>query len=57
MMNITCNTGVTGVIEVEIYETGQKIIISLNKTMADQKDVRERPVIITAAEYERYKCQ
>ena len=41
-------------IEVEIYETGEKTLIANNKQITNQKNMQDRSIIITAAEYKSY---
>ena len=48
------NTAAT--IEVEIYETGEKILITDNGRLTSEKNMG-RPIIITAAEHKKYKTQ
>lgn len=43
-------------IEVEIYETGEKTQISSKKQITNQKNILDRSIIITAAQYENYKA-
>ena len=43
-------------IEVEIYETGEKTLIAAKKPIANQKNMLDRSIIITAAEYESCKA-
>ena len=43
------------IIEVEIYETGEKTRLAANKQLSDKKYRPGRSIIITAAEYESYK--
>lgn len=45
----------TQMIEVEIYETGEKTLIAKNK-ITNHKNKLDRPIIITAAEYKSYKA-
>ena len=42
-------------IEVEIYETGEKTLIFAKKLIANQKNILNSSIIITAAEYASYK--
>lgn len=44
-------------IEVEIYETGEKILIANNKQIANQNNIQDRSIIITAAMYDNYKTR
>lgn len=43
-------------IEVEIYETGEKTLIPSNRQITNKKNMQDRPVIITASEYKSYKA-
>ena len=45
----------TQMIEVEIYETGEKTLIANNKQITNQKIIKDS-IIITAAEYNSYKA-
>ncbi|MCD6387842.1 MAG: hypothetical protein J7L69_00420 [Desulfobulbaceae bacterium] len=45
----------TQMIEVEIYETGEKTLIFAKKLIANQKNILNSSIIITAAEYASYK--
>ena len=42
-------------IEVEIYETGEKTRVTANKEILSKKNYIDRTIIITAAEYENFK--
>lgn len=42
-------------LEVEIYETGEKTLIADSNYITNQKDRQNRSIIITAAQYECYK--
>lgn len=43
-------------IEVEIYETGEKTRIAAKNQIANKKNKLDRSIIITAAEYASYKA-
>jgi hypothetical protein len=48
--------GNTQIVEVEIYETGEKTQIAATKQIAKKKNNLDRSIIITAAEYASYKA-
>ena len=43
-------------IEVEIYETGEKTLLAASKQITNQKNTQDRSIIITAAEYKSLKA-
>ena len=56
METLHCNAENEQMIEVEIYETGEKTRITAQNQKIDKKDFSESSIIMTAAEYARFKA-